>query len=237
MKSITGILATLVAFAIFSVPSVAGASLPMTSANWSGYVLTAGSGGYQSVGATWTVPSVDCASTPGGVEENWVGVNGWSSNGLVQTGTASYCGANGQKGAWTWWTNGAMGYSNQYLFAVVPGDVISARVFQDASGHWNYYVDDITSGSLYTAPTSFTGPGATAEWIVEDPGNPVANALYPPANFGSTTFADMSLSPPFSNWALMDSDAVTMETPGGSVKALPSTIQDASFTVTYEGAV
>ena len=91
-------------------------------------------------------------------------------------------------------------------------------------------------GSDPDQATSFSGLGVTAEWITEDPGNPVANRPYPLADFGSTTFTDLSLAQPFSSWWLMDSDAVTMMTPQGSVEALPSPMQGASFTVSDEEA-
>jgi hypothetical protein len=69
-----------------------------TSYNWSGYVQANGAGyvnpdgthDFQSVGAEWTVPTLDCAATPGALVAVWVGVNGYGANsGLFQTGTTS----------------------------------------------------------------------------------------------------------------------------------------------------
>ena len=48
-----------------------------TSPNWSGYVLTGASGGYQAIGAGWTVPPLNCDSVPNGLTTDWVGVNGF----------------------------------------------------------------------------------------------------------------------------------------------------------------
>ena len=115
------------------------ASPGLTSPNWSGYVLTGASGGYQAISAKWTVPAVDCSSLQNSETSDWVGVNGWLGadwGGLFQDGTTSYC-FNGQQGDYAWWTDAAASYSAPTLFAVAPGDVIDAEVYQDSSGYWD----------------------------------------------------------------------------------------------------
>ena len=215
-----------------------------TSPNWSGYVLMGGSGGYQSISAEWTVPAVDCSSVPNGFTSDWVGVNGFGDQnpGLFQDGTSSYC-VNGQEGDYTWWTDTREGYSSQFLFTVAPGDLIDAQVYRQPSGYWAYNVTDVTTDvSLSGTPggtVSFSGPGTTAEWIAEDPGNPTTNLPYPLANFGSVTFTDLGLTVPSGSWPVPSyADAIEMVGPDESVEALPSTIQgsaaSANFTVTYE---
>ena len=209
-----------------------------TSNNWSGYVLTGASGGYEAVSATWMVPTLDCSSVPGGFTSDWVGVNGAAGQpGLFQDGTTSYC-VNGQQSDYAWWTDEAEGYSSVFLFAVASGDVIDAKVFQDASGYWWYYVEDLASGLSYSNPEIDSGPGTSAEWIAEDPEDSTTKALYPLADFGSVTFTDLGIVPS-SSWVLPPySDAVEMVTTDESVEALPSAIQgsgtSAAFTVTYE---
>jgi hypothetical protein len=129
-------------------------------------------------------------------------------------------------------------YSAQSLFAVAPGDVIDAEVYQDTSGGWDYYVSDLTSGSS-SSTESFSGLGTSAEWIAEDPGDPTTGEPLPLADFGSVTFTDLGLTVPSGSWTLPPySDAIEMVAPDGSVEALPSPIQgsgaSAAFTVTYE---
>ena len=211
-----------------------------TSNNWSGYALTGGSGGYQSISADWTVPTLDCALVPDGATSDWVGVNGAgpANPGLFQDGTQSYC-ADGQQTDYAWWTDDADNDNAQYLFTVSSGDVIDAEVWQETSGDWAYYVSDLTSGSSSSAPESFSGPGTSAEWIAEDPGNPSNSALLPLADFGSVTFTDLRLTVQSGSWYFPPySDAWEMVATDGSVEALPSPIQgsgaSASFTVTYE---
>ncbi len=213
-----------------------------TSPNWSGYVLTGGSGGYQAISAEWTVPSVDCSLVPNGATSDWVGVNGFGSQnpGLFQDGTTSYC-LNGQEGDYTWWTDELEGYSNQLLFTVAPGDLIDAQVFQETSGDWAYYLEDVTTGVSATAPETFSGKGTSAEWIAEDPGDPNTNEPYPLADFGSVTFTDLGLTTPTGSWTVPTyADAIEMVGPNRSVETLPSTIQGSAvlayFTVTYEAS-
>ena len=218
-----------------------------TSPNWSGYVLTGGSGGYQAISAEWTVPSVDCSSVPDGATSDWVGVNGFGEQnpGLFQDGTTSYC-VNGQEGDWSWWTDAAEAYSSQLLFPVAPGDLIYAQVYQEASGEWAYDIEDVTSqvssSAAPAAPESYSGPGTTAEWIAEDPGDPSTDEPYPLADFGSVTFTDLGLTVPSGSWTLPSySDAIEMVGPDQLVETLPSPIQGAAasadFTVTDEAAV
>jgi len=213
----------------------------LTSNNWSGYVLTGATGGYEAISASWTVPTLDCSSVPGGFTSDWVGVNGAGDQpGLFQDGTSSYC-LNGQESSYAWWTDEAEGYSGAFLFAVASGDVIDAKAYRDPSDYWNYSVDDVTSGSSNSAPEIDSGPGTSAEWIAEDPEDPTTNALYPLADFGSVTFADLGLLLQSGSWTLPPySDAYEMVTPGGSVEALPSPMEgsssSAAFTVTYEAS-
>ncbi len=218
-----------------------------TSPNWSGYVLTGGGGGYQAISAEWTVPSVDCSSVPDGATSDWVGVNGFGEQnpGLFQDGTTSYC-VNGQEGDWSWWTDAAEAYSSQLLFPVAPGDLIYAQVYQEASGEWAYDIQDLTSqvssSAAPAAPESYSGPGTTAEWIAEDPGDPSTDEPYPLANFGSVTFTDLGLTVPSGSWTVPPySDAIEMVGPDQLVETLPSLIQGAAasadFTVTDEAAV
>ncbi len=214
----------------------------LTSPNWSGYVLTGGSGGYQAISAKWTVPAVVCSLVPNSETSDWVGVNGWLGadwGGLFQDGTTSYC-LNGQQGDYAWWTDAAASYSAQNLFAVAPGDVIDAEVYQNSSGYWEYDIADMTSGQSSSSAESFSGPGTSAEWIAEDTGDPNTPGLpYPLADFGSVTFTDLGLTVPSGSWTVPPySDAIEMVAPDRSVEALPSQIQgseaSATFTVTYE---
>ena len=59
------------------------------STNWSGYAATGGSGAYTSVSGSWTEPTVTCSQTA--YSSFWVGLDGYNSNTVEQTGTDSDC--------------------------------------------------------------------------------------------------------------------------------------------------
>jgi hypothetical protein len=159
---------------------------------------------------------------------------------------------NGSQVDWAWFTDEAENYSGPSLFAVAPGDVISAKVYLDVNGDWDYVVTDVTSGATSGhAETNFApleGSAGEAEWIEEDPGCSSSNPLcldnhglnvWPFPNFGSVTFTNLSLYLSGSGgFTLPYSDATEMISSNGSVEALPSPIQgsgaSATFTVTYE---
>src|SRR5438552_15303329 len=58
------------------------------STNWSGFAVT-GSGVTDAKGS-WIVPSVTCSSSTT-YSSYWVGIDGYSSNTVEQTGTDSHC--------------------------------------------------------------------------------------------------------------------------------------------------
>ena len=212
----------------------------LSSSNWAGYELSGGIGGYQAVGAEWTVPTLNCASLPNSSTADWVGVNGADGySGLFQDGTLSRC-TNGREVTTAWWTDEAYGYVTQSLFTVNSGDVIDAQVYQDTSGAWHYSVSDLTNHQSSTSGEAYSGAGMTAEWIAEDPGNVSSGGLDTLANFGVVTFTELGLTVPSGTWTLPPySAAIEMVTTNNSVDALPSQMQgsgaSAGFTVTYEG--
>jgi hypothetical protein len=108
-----------------------------------------------SVEGSWTVPTLNCADTPNGVSDEWVGVNGAlaASNGnnppLVQTGVGSYCVGSGVQINTGWWEvvpstpNCGTNFSN---FNVSSGDQMTGKVFKNASDHWVSVLQDLTTG-------------------------------------------------------------------------------------------
>ncbi len=69
-----------------------GANATATSTNWSGYAVTGANGTYKSVSANWTEPTATCTSSRSDLYASfWVGLDGYSSNSVEQTGTDSDC--------------------------------------------------------------------------------------------------------------------------------------------------
>lgn len=209
-----------------------------SSTNWSGYVLSGQSGGYQEVGGRWRVPVLDCGATPDAKTSDWVGVNGTdAAPGLFQDGTTSQC-INGVQTNYAWWTDEAQNYVSIDLFPVTTGDMFRAQVYQDASGSWVYYVKDLSSGTTSSSVEPYAGTGLTAEWIAEDPGNVSSGGLYPLASFEPVTFTDLTLIVVGGSWYLPTMvDAMEMVASDGSLAAVPTAVLGtgltAEFTVYY----
>jgi hypothetical protein len=162
----------------------APAGVTATSPNWVGYAIN--SGGYTSVASGWTQPAVDCAAGDGAVVF-WVGLDGWGSNAVEQTGTEAIC--SGGKAAYSaWWETYPTNSITAYADRVAPGDVMSAKVvYQGASGY-ELYLTDRTQG--WTEDTVHPGSAAatnvSAEIVAETPGSGSGLAALP--DFDTVTF-------------------------------------------------
>jgi hypothetical protein len=157
------------------------ATVGWASRNWSGYAVTGGAP-YTDVTGQWTVPSVSaCSSKSSGCySATWTGIDGFTNSPLIQTGTEqdySRGGATYQ----AWWTTSALGYSEQVISAgcsseldnncgtVAAGDSMSAHITKTSGSLWTITLSDSSARWTLTTTTSYTGPGASAEWIMEAP--------------------------------------------------------------------
>jgi hypothetical protein len=157
-----------------------------TSSNWSGFAdLSKNRTHFTHVSSSFRVPSVDCAQSDGGTEGNWVGIDGFSSRSVEQTGTLSDC---------------SSGYPAYYAFyemyplapevytGVSPGDRINVSV-QYHLGEYTLDLTDVTTGGYihtrHACPVRCVR--TSAEVIVERPST--SSGPVPLADFGSTSFS------------------------------------------------
>ena len=176
------------------------------SPSWAGYVWRSPSQPIQGISATWTVPTLTCGSTSS-VLDAWVGVDGATSDvaagkgEVLQAGSSSDC-LNGAQQNLLWWewypTNGSQTVGTANAGDVVYADVWYATI-SGQSGWW-WFVEDMTTGESSTndsgAPVAYTGPAATGEWIVEDPGRQSSEGFSSfPSSFTPVTFSSMTLGP------------------------------------------
>ncbi len=155
-----------------------------TSSNWSGYAVTAGP--YTSVTSTWTVPKV-AATRRASYSAAWVGIDGFNNNSLIQTGTEQdYYNGAGHYAAW--WTTSAQGFVEQPISSmrVSPGNVMQASISQTSPGTWTINLTNVTTGVGFNKTVAYSGPGASAEWILEAP--TVGGRIAPLAHYGSAVF-------------------------------------------------
>ncbi len=134
------------------------------SSNWSGYAITGTT--YTSVTGEWDVPSVS-ATKSATYSSDWVGIDGFNNSSLIQTGTeADYYNGSAHYGAW-WEILPAP--ATFVSMTVQPGDHMQASIVKGSGGTWTITLTNVTRKQTFTTQKSYSGPGASAEWILEAP--------------------------------------------------------------------
>jgi hypothetical protein len=156
------------------------------STNWSGYA--ADSGTYTSVSASWVQPAGSCTSATR-YSSFWVGLDGYSSTTVEQTGTDTDCvGGSPQYYGWyEMYPAGSVDYSNP----VSAGDTIDASVTYEGSNEFKLVLSDVTKGWTETTTKSLAGAArSSAEVIIEAPCCTASGGILPLADFGTVHVSD-----------------------------------------------
>jgi hypothetical protein len=169
------------------------------SPNWSGFVLS-GIDFFDQVYGQWNVPWV-LLGEPGATffsptftaSSMWVGIDGWTSGDLIQTGTEqqslSFAGIPtgytfSNYYAWTEVLPNQQSEVVQSNLPVAPGDQMFAAShldFHSATGTLFLQNSTTNEAIIVPAPVGAFAPGFSAEWIMERPG------------YGDGSFTDLSL--------------------------------------------
>ena len=158
---------------------------------------------YTSVGSTWTVPGVS-ATGSASYSAAWLGIDGFNNEALIQTGTEQdYYSRSAHYSAW--WTTSANGFLKQTITSgcssvssgsvcgsVSPGDQVSASITGSIGGTWTITLSDATKWSFTEGSIAYSGPGASAEWVLEAPGVNGRTATL--AHYASTTFSALAVN-------------------------------------------
>ena len=170
------------------------------SSNWSGYAVTTSSASpFTSVSGTWTVPAVS-RSKKATYSAAWIGIDGFNNSSLIQTGTEQDYYSGGVHDA-VWWTTSAQNFAEQTISEpVATGDHIAASITGSIDGNWTITLSDTTDGWTFTKTLAYTGPGTSAEWIMEAPTvggriAPLAQYTTFPFDLGTVNGASVSLTP------------------------------------------
>ncbi|WP_329565178.1 G1 family glutamic endopeptidase [Kitasatospora sp. NBC_01266] len=195
-----------------------------TSDNWSGYAATGST--YTNVSTTFVQPAVDC-SQGDGYSSFWVGLDGYSSSSVEQTGTEADCsGGQAQYSAWyEMYPADPVTYNNN----VEPGDTITETVSY-ASNKYTLTLKDSTEGWTKTTTKSESGLArSSAEVIAEAPWD---GGVLPLDDFGTVNFknstvngSSLSNSNPVGINMTSDSD--------GSAEATISSLSGGNFSITW----
>jgi hypothetical protein len=236
-------------------PRIKGAT-NSTSTNWSGYAVTGAT--FTDVKGSWIQPTANCSSTAapvngkgngnghgnghgggggGGKSQStyssfWVGLDGYSSNTVEQTGTDADC--SGTTPVYYGWYEFYPAFPVNFSNPVAPGDTINAEV-SVSGANVTIKLQDVTQGWTQTQTQANSGYAlSSAEWIAEAPSS---GQVLPLADFGTVDFSGASATGGGKTGSIsaFDHDELTMVTSSGQTKAQPSglTSGGSAFSVTW----
>jgi len=170
--------------------AVHGHSFQAESTNWSGYAATGANGAFNSVSANWTEPTATCSGGRHGrgsaqYAAFWVGLDGYSSSSVEQTGTDSDC--SGSSPDYYGWYEMYPASPVYFTNTVKPGDTISASVTFSGTETYTLVLKDSTQGWTQTITKNQAGlDRSSAEVITEAPSS--GSGVLPLADFGTVTY-------------------------------------------------
>jgi len=159
------------------------------STNWSGYAVDGSNGAYKSVSASWKEPTAHCSGSGDKYAAFWVGLDGYSSSSVEQTGTDSDC--VGSSPDYYGWYEMYPAYPVNFSNPVSPGDSITASVTFSGTRTYTLVLKDTTKGWTQTITKNQSGLArSSAEIITEAPSS--NTGVLPLANFGTVSYTGSS---------------------------------------------
>jgi hypothetical protein len=210
------------------------------STNWSGYATYKTGTTFTDVKGTWVQPSATCPSRKAQYSSFWVGIDGYNSNSVEQTGTSADCQGKNSPVYYAWYEMYPSPPVNLSM-TISPGNTISAEV--SVSGNtFTLSITNVTTGASFTTNQSLGGAAkSSAEWVAEAPSLCFAQCRVAPlANFGTVSFSGSYTTGNGHTGSISDSawsnDQIVMVTNGGTVKAQPSALSQngTAFSVTWQ---
>ncbi len=219
-----------------------------SSLNWAGYAVSSAPGSVSDARGSWVVPSIQgtCPST-NQYSSFWVGIDGFNSNTVEQTGTDSDC-RSGSPAYYAWYEFYPKPSHVISGLSVHPGDVMFADV-SFAGGRFTASLRDVTTGASSSASARVSSAQrSSAEWIAEAPSS--SGGILPLADFGTVSFGTDYTGVAATCTATIGGVAgaiasfgssvqsISMVTSSGVLKAQPSALSSdgTSFTVTWKSS-
>jgi Peptidase A4 family len=199
-----------------------------TSTNWSGYAAHGGT--YTTVSATWVQPAGSCTSATR-YSSFWVGLDGYTSNSVEQTGTDTDC--SGGRPVYYGWYEMYPNPSFSFGSTINAGDTISASVTFSGTSSYTLKLSDVTRGWTSTTTKSLSGaPRSSAEVIIEAPCCTGSGGILPLANFGTVHLSNSLVNG--SSIGSFSPDQITMVNSSGADKDTVSALSGGtSFSATW----
>jgi hypothetical protein len=195
------------------------------SSNWSGYAET---GSFSSATASWRVPTVTTGSGDQ-YSSDWVGIDGYNNSDLIQLGTEQD-NINGTAEYQAWWEILPAAETPISGVTIHPGDSITASITKGGST-WTMKLTDNTTGKSFSTSKSYSGPGASVEYIQEAP--EVNGSIAKPAKLSTATFSGLTANG--ANPNLTSSDAIDLVQNGVTYYTPSAPSGGNSFSDSYTG--
>lgn len=164
-----------------------GLNQTIGSTNWSGYAVVRGRGAFRSVSSSWIQPRVTCKGVIARrLAAFWVGLDGFTSASVEQTGTDSDC--RGKTPTYYGWFEMFPRPPVLFRTKLNPGDHITASVTFRGTETYILVLRDITRGWTHVIIRNEAGLSrSSAEVITEAPTSTVSGVL-PLADFGTIRY-------------------------------------------------
>jgi hypothetical protein len=146
-----------------------GADGSVVSDGWSGYAVTGLKDSVTAVSGSWIVPSATCGAA-GGKNTGasfWVGIDGYTSATVEQTGTDADC-SKGSPRYYAWYEFFPAPGVTITSLVVEPGDLMTASVTYDGTQFTATIADERTGESFSISKAVPEARRDSAEWIAED---------------------------------------------------------------------
>jgi len=154
------------------------------STNWSGYAARGKT--YKKISASWVEPTGHCGSSRTW-SSFWVGLDGFGSNTVEQTGSEVDC-VSGHAKYYSWYEM-FPAFPVNFSNPVSPGDHFTGSVTFTGSGHFTLVLKDTTKGWSHTIKKTLgSAQRASAEVIAEAPSS--SSGVLPLTNFGTMHFTN-----------------------------------------------
>lgn len=228
-----------------------GPAHPTTkSQNWAGYAVSSTSGTVSFVRGSWIEPkAVSCPASGYQYSSFWVGIDGFGTSTVEQTGTDTDCWA-GVAHYYAWYEFYPHPSFTISTVPIHPGDTISASAkWVNSTVGFKVNLTDVTTGKYSWHTSKVSGASrATAEWIAEAPSS---GGILPLADFGKVHFGKDATAVASTNVATISGTTGDLTSFGSSLykinmidhagtayKALTSAVSHdgTSFNVTWKRA-
>jgi hypothetical protein len=155
-----------------------------TSTNWAGYAAINST--FASVSSSWAQPTASCTSQTT-YSSFWVGLDGYNSNSVEQTGTDADC-SGGRASYYAWYEMYPKFPVNlsTSTYPVRPGDQLSASVNFSGRNAFKLTISNSTRGWTFSTTQKAKAQRSSAEVIAEAPSS--SGGVLPLTNFGTASF-------------------------------------------------